>query len=162
MIYLLDSNAFMEAARLYYGFDLAPGFWKWLKGPSCTGRVASIEAVRDEILSGEGELVEWARRLPKEFWLADSTDSINHMRSLVQWVSHPERPYNQAAIAEFLDSADLRLIATSMASSGIVTTREVPAPRSQKRIKIPDVCAAFDVPCHTPFDAYRMLGMSLS
>jgi len=29
-MYLLDSNAFMEANRLYYGFDIAPGFWTWL------------------------------------------------------------------------------------------------------------------------------------
>jgi len=25
-MYLLDANAFMEANRLYYAFDLAPGF----------------------------------------------------------------------------------------------------------------------------------------
>ena len=29
-MYLLDSNAFIEANRLYYAFDIAPGFWTWL------------------------------------------------------------------------------------------------------------------------------------
>ena len=26
-MYLLDANAFMEANRLYYAFDIAPRFW---------------------------------------------------------------------------------------------------------------------------------------
>lgn len=162
MIYLLDSNAFMEAARLYYGFDLAPGFWTWLEDPGLSGRVGSIEAVRDEILSGEGDLVDWAKRLPAEFWLPDSHQSIANMRRLAEWVSRPSQIYTQAAVAEFLDSADLRLIALAMASHGVVTTREQAAPRSQKRIKIPDVCSAFGVSCVAPFDAYRALGMRLS
>lgn len=162
MTYLLDANAFMEAARLYYGFDLAPGFWDWLAGPSVSGKVASVDAVRDEILSGEGDLVDWARGLPSAFWLADSDDSVGHMRDLIQWVSEPSRTYNDAARAEFFGSADLRLIAQAMASGGVVATREVSAPRSQKRIKIPDVCAVFGVRCVTPFDAYRALGMRLS
>jgi hypothetical protein len=29
-MYLVDANAFMEANRLYYAFDIAPGFWTWL------------------------------------------------------------------------------------------------------------------------------------
>ncbi len=28
-MHLLDANAFMEANRLYYAFDIAPGFWTW-------------------------------------------------------------------------------------------------------------------------------------
>jgi len=32
-MFLLDANAFMEANRLYYAFDLAPGFWTWLEDP---------------------------------------------------------------------------------------------------------------------------------
>jgi len=26
-MYLLDANAFIEASRLYYAFDIAPRFW---------------------------------------------------------------------------------------------------------------------------------------
>ena len=36
-MYLMDSNAFMEANRLYYAFDLAPGFWDWLGASSLAG-----------------------------------------------------------------------------------------------------------------------------
>jgi hypothetical protein len=161
MIYLLDANAFMEAARLYYGFDMAPGFWTWLQGDPLSGRVGSIQAVRGEILSGEGDLVEWTRAMPSEFWLADSDASLANMRRLAEWASHSDRTYGQAAVSEFMSSADMRLIALAMAEDGVVATREVPAPRSQKKVKIPDVCDAFGVACVTPFDTYRSLGMRL-
>lgn len=74
-MYLIDANAFMEANRLYYGFDIAPGFWTWLGDPSHVGQVASIDAVKDEITAGTGDLVDWARARPTSFWLAD-TDAV--------------------------------------------------------------------------------------
>lgn len=162
MTYLLDANAFMEAARLYYSFDMVPAFWNWLQGGALAGRVNSIEAVRKEITNGQGDLVTWARAMPSNFWLQDSADSLANTRHLAAWANHPDRPYNQAAISEFMASADLRLIALAMATGGTVATREVPAPRSQKKVKIPDVCDAFGVHCVTPFESYRSLGMCLS
>ena len=30
MLFLLDSNVFINAARLYYSPDIAPTFWGWL------------------------------------------------------------------------------------------------------------------------------------
>jgi hypothetical protein len=59
-------------------------------------------------------------------------------------------------------SADLKLIAHAMASGGTVVTREQPAPDSKKKIKIPDVCNAFQVPWTGPFGAYRALGLRLA
>jgi hypothetical protein len=29
-MFLLDSNVFIQAKNFYYGFDICPGFWKWL------------------------------------------------------------------------------------------------------------------------------------
>lgn len=29
--YLLDSNVFLQAYLVYYGFDIAPGYWDWLE-----------------------------------------------------------------------------------------------------------------------------------
>jgi len=53
-MYPLDANAFMEANRLYYAFDIAPGFWSWLGDPSLAGEVASIDAVKVERAAGTG------------------------------------------------------------------------------------------------------------
>jgi hypothetical protein len=105
--------------------------------------------------------VSWAAAMPADFWLEDSADSLSNIRKLAAWANHPDRPYDQAAVSEFMSSADLRLIALAMATGGTVATREVPAPRARKKVKIPDVCEAFDVRCVTPFDSYRSLGMRL-
>lgn len=160
-MYLLDSNAFMEANRLYYAFDIAPGFWVWLGDPSLLGRVASIQAVKDEITAGAGSLVHWANARPAGFWLADTAAVVDAMRQLAAWASDPARGYHQAAVAEFLDSADLRLIAHAMATGRTVVTREQSAPQSKKKIKIPDAARAFGVGCTDPFSCYRDLGLHL-
>jgi predicted nucleic acid-binding protein len=160
-MYLLDANAFMEANRLYYAFDIAPGFWTWLSSPSLVGQVASNSAVRDEITAGTGELVDWARSLPAGFWLADTGDVLAAMTELSGWALDPERSYKQSAVDEFLGSADLHLVAHAMARSATLVTRERPEPESRKNIKIPDVCDAFGVAWSDPFNMYRALGMRL-
>ena len=160
-MFLLDANAFMEANRLYYGFDIAPGFWTWLGDPSLAGQIASIDAVKDEITAGTGDLVNWAKARPAAFWLTDTTDVVNAMAELSAWTTDPSRQYRQEAKDEFLDSADYKLIAHAMAIGGTVVTREQPAPESRKKIKIPDVCDGFDVAWIDPFTLYRALGMRL-
>ncbi len=160
-MYLLDANAFMEANRLYYGFDIAPGFWTWLGDPSLAGQVASIDAVKDEITAGTGDLVDWARARPASFWLTDTDAVLLAMRELAAWAADPAQQYRQEAVDEFLDSADLKLIAHAMAAGATLVTREQPAPDSKKKIKIPDVCNAFGVGWADPFSLCRTLGMRL-
>jgi Domain of unknown function (DUF4411) len=50
MTYVLVANEFMEASRLYHGFDLARGFWKWLQGSDLNGKVASVKSVNANYL----------------------------------------------------------------------------------------------------------------
>lgn len=159
-MHLLDANAFIEAARTYYPFDVAPGFWDWLGGEAASGRVGSVEAVKDEI-KAPLELLSWASALPDTFWVADTQESLAATGELAAWANDDERPYLQAAIEEFMGSADLRLIGQALATGATVVTRERSAPTSQTSIKIPDVCRAFHIPCVSPFDAYRLLGLRL-
>jgi Domain of unknown function (DUF4411) len=162
MIYLLDANAFMEASRLYYGFDIVPGFWKWLQGSDLNGKVASVKSVKDEITSGTGDLVAWANSLPASFWMVDTAASTTESANLAAWANHPDRIYRSEAVAEFMGSADLRLIAQAAAINATVVTREVPAPQSQRKIKIPDACDQNGVDWTDPFSAYRDLGLILN
>ena len=160
-MYLLDANAFIEASRLYYAFDIAPGFWTWLGDSSLEGQVASVEAIKDELTAGTGDLVDWARARPDAFWLADTADVVVAMAQLSAWATDPARDYRQEAVDEFLDSADLKLIAHAMTTEATVVTREQPAPDAKKKIKIPDACIAFGVVWTDPFSTYRALGMRL-
>lgn len=38
--YLIDTNVFIQAKNLHYGFDFCPAFWEWLteRIPSCRRR----------------------------------------------------------------------------------------------------------------------------
>ena len=54
MGYLLDSNVFIQAKNLHYGFDFCPAFWDWLDDSHARGTVFSIDKVRDEL--------NWGRR----------------------------------------------------------------------------------------------------
>ncbi|MFT3888722.1 MAG: DUF4411 family protein [Arachnia sp.] len=160
-MYLMDSNAFMEASRTYYGFDIAPGFWTWLGDPALRGKVGSIDAVKEEITAGTGDLVAWAHALPSSFWLPDTAETLDAMRDLAAWATGPARQYRQSAIDEFLASADFKLIAHAIATKATLITREQPAPDSVRRVKIPDACNALGVAWDDPFGLYRALGMRL-
>jgi len=59
--FLLDANVFIAAARQYYGFDLVPSFWRSLEDHARTGRIGSIDRVKDELLRGKDDLAEWAQ-----------------------------------------------------------------------------------------------------
>ena len=52
MAYLLDTNVFIQAWNLHYGFDFCPAFWDWLLRENNAGEVYSIERVRGELKQG--------------------------------------------------------------------------------------------------------------
>jgi hypothetical protein len=56
MLYLLDTNVFIQAKNLHYGFDFCPAFWEWLIEQHERGRVHSVEKVGDELAAGADEL----------------------------------------------------------------------------------------------------------
>lgn len=56
--YLLDSNVFIQAKNLHYGFDFCPAFWDWLVEQNRADKVTSIEKVADELQAGDDELAE--------------------------------------------------------------------------------------------------------
>ncbi len=47
MAYLLDSDVFMQAKNLHYGFDFCPAFWDWIDTGAASGSVLSVDKVRE-------------------------------------------------------------------------------------------------------------------
>lgn len=47
LVYVLDANVFIEAARRYYAFDLAPKFWDSLIEQVDCGVIESIDRVKN-------------------------------------------------------------------------------------------------------------------
>jgi hypothetical protein len=151
---MLDANAFIEAHKRYYAFDICPGYWDFLDQQAAVGTIVSIEAVRDEILEREDDLAVWARARPTVF-VGTTPNILPHLTTLAGWVR--SKQYRPAAITEFLESADYYLIATAMARGDTVVTLELPSD-AVKRVKIPEPCVAHRVPCVTPFVMLRRLG----
>lgn len=166
-MYIFDSNAFILASRQHYAFDIAPGFWTWVKDQKLTGQAASSKWVKGEIDAGtrplkEDPLKAWARGVRADFWVNDSMDTVQAMAELTAWVQHPDRIYTPQAVAAFLGSVDYRIIAQAKAEEAILVTSEVSEPNAKRAVKIPDAAQAIGVACVDPYSAYRALGMKLT
>ena len=85
--YLMDSNVFIQAKNLHYGFDFCPAFWDWLVEQSGTGNVASIEKVADELQAGDDELAEWAAARGGAFFLRPDDTVLPALRAVSDWAS---------------------------------------------------------------------------
>lgn len=87
------------------------------------------------------------------FFRAIDSGTTRHFSGLSHWVS--SRQYTQAAIAGFLgDSVDYLLVAYAREHEHVVVTHERPQPMAQRRVLIPDACAAMGV---STTDTFRML-----
>lgn len=86
MSYLLDSNVFIQAKNMHYGFDFCPAFWDWLLEENVNGKVYSIEKVGDELVAGDDELAEWAKERTNGFFLPIKVEMLQHMADVSVWV----------------------------------------------------------------------------
>jgi len=153
MAYLLDSNVFMQAKNLHYGFDFCPAFWDWLIANNAAGKVFSVEKVGDEIKAGGDELVDWAADRGAGFFLEPDSKMLPALGSVSNWANG--QSYEPVAVNTFLQVADYYLVAHALAHGHVVVTHEV-ASGSTKKIKIPDACIGLGIKCITPFAMLRI------
>lgn len=152
MRYLLDTNVFIQAKNLHYGFDFCPAFWDWLAEAHEQGRVFSIEKVRDELLAVGDELSEWAQPQGAEFFRRPGSADFESLAVTSRWAA--AAGYEPGAVRGFLMVADYYLVAQARTGKFTVVTHEVPA-ASPKKIKVPDACIALGVECVSPFGMLR-------
>lgn len=157
MIYLLDANIFIQAKNEYYGFDLCPGFWDWLKQQNNQGKVFSIEPVQDELTKGDDDLAYWARTQGRKFFLSFDQDASLKMGEISQWVQNAET-YKESAKRDFLSTADPLLVAYAKAHNYTVVSHEVYNPHQRRKVNIPTLCDAFGVPHIRTFEMLRREG----
>jgi hypothetical protein len=152
MTYLLDANVFIQAKNLHYGFDFCPAYWNWIQREHATGKVFSIERVRDEMIGGQDDLANWVAALPPAFFLPADAAVTQQFPNVSAWAS--SQGFDPAAISIFLQVADFYLVAHAKAHNFTIVTHEVPA-SGAKKIKIPNACIALTIPCITPYDMLR-------
>jgi len=153
--YVLDANVFIEAARRYYTFELCPGFWDCLISLHDTGHFGSVDRVKAELRRGKDHLAHWAANAVQTTFFAstEGPEVVSCFAGLMQWV-HRNAQFLDEAKAEFASAADGWLVAYAKVYGLTVVTHEEYAQDVRRRVKIPNLCRAFDVP-YT--DTFRML-----
>jgi hypothetical protein len=151
----LDANVFIEAKNGAYGFDICPGFWSFLDSQVALGAIRSPKMVYHELTDSDGhrdELARWIMgRREVGLCVAPTQEVQEAYRRVVDYVcANNAQPF----FVEFLRGADGWLVAHALVGKGVVVTHEARWRPNSKKIRIPQVCAAFDVPC---IDTYRML-----
>lgn len=160
--YALDSDVFMQAARAFYAFDIAPGFWDALIQHAEAGIICSIDRVKEEIKRGKDELTTWAcSDFVSHFQLTDQADTIAAYGDVMKW-AYAQPQYMDAAKSEFAEeqNADAWLVSHALAYERmgkgklVIVTQETFDPNIRRKIKIPNACKAFGM---EPIDLFRLL-----
>jgi len=150
--YLLDTNVFIQARNLHYGFDFCPAFWDWLAVQNSAGVVSSIDKVADELAAGDDDLSDWAAARGADFFKAPDERVVPALVQVSAWANGQR--YERAAIATFLQVADYWLVGHALAHGCAVVSHEVPA-ESIRKVKIPNACIGLGIPCMTPYEMLR-------
>ncbi|HEY5589727.1 MAG TPA: DUF4411 family protein [Paludibacter sp.] len=161
-VYVVDSNFFIQAHRMYYLLDVVFSFWEKVKQLAEAGKIISVDKVKQEIYQNEDALKTWCDdNLPPDFF-KDTQPVIASYRNIVTWAASKGSHYTPNAIAEFLeaDEADAWIIAFGHAklNDRTIVTYESSEPQRKNKIKIPDVCIAHGFECVDTIGMFRKLG----
>ena len=153
-LFVLDANVFITAHRRYYTLDLCPGFWNCLIHHFHSGRILSIDRVRDELIGNGDELSDWVQGAPADMFVASlEKPVIDAYQEVMSWVHGDPQFYTQAK-DEFSRGADGWLVAYAMSHNVTLVTLETYQNGAKRRVPIPNVCDQFGV---TPMDTFEML-----
>ncbi|HUO11058.1 MAG TPA: DUF4411 family protein [Phycisphaerae bacterium] len=158
-IFVLDANVFIEAAKGYYAFDLAPKFWNGLLANGTAGRICTVDRIAAEVMSPT-PVKDWINTQFMPCVKASTgPDTLIHYAALMRWAN--AEPFTIAAKSEFATVADAWLVAYSRAVGGIVVTHEAFDANCKRRVKIPNACQHLGVQYINTFDMLRTLGMTI-
>jgi len=157
--YWLDCNVYVQAENGPYNCRIAPTFWSWLHGKIRDGQVRSPVSVYRELMQGHDHLSLWIRTMKKDgLFVKPSRSVYTHFTGIADYVS---AHYEQHHAAEFLKGADPWVIAHALDNSGTVVTHEALVPSGSHRVKIPNICAQFDVRCLGAYAEFEKLDLRL-
>lgn len=153
--YCLDSNVFIEAWNRYWSVELCPDYWSILDELGHQGVIVSPIEVRDEIAKADDGLHAWIKN--RDFLFRDVDGAIQQqLRRIMRDYPRLVDSIKQRSVA------DPWVIALALAEDATVVTKELPVGSRSQRIRIPDVCEAFDVKWMSDFSFARAIGIRFS
>lgn len=155
MRFLLDANAYITAKNFYYDMQVCPGFWDFLDQQFGANEVGSIKMIATELKAGNDELADWVKARPEHFLNNDDAETQAVFGDIVEAVMAAD--YQAANRDNFLAKGDPWLIAKAKTSGATVVTLETRVVPTTRRVKIPNICHQFGVPCITTFQLLKEL-----
>lgn len=158
--YVVDSNFFLQAHKMHYPMDVAPGFWVKVSDLANKGRIISIDKVHDELYTNTDVLTSWMdQNMPTDFF-KDTNSVLAEYGQVCSWAISRSAHYKAGALATFLqaDEADAFLVAYAFAHKLTLITHEISDPNRKSSIKIPDACAPFKVQFMNTIQMFRAMG----
>lgn len=148
--YCLDADSLITPKNTAYRFDVWPQFWDFLRGKILEGVVYSCSRVYQEWVEGDDELSEWVKALRSAGLCAEATDAVQGRYRVV--ANYVYDHYEEHHVSKFLSGADPWAIAQAWADGSCLVTFEKQVAPSAKKVKIPNVCAHFEVRCINLYD----------
>jgi len=162
MIYLIDSNCFIEAKNVSNPLDVAISFWNKIKELAVAGKIHSIDKVKGELTSINDELSKWVKdNIPDKFFLSTTdTQVLSKYSETILWANNSG--FRPNAVAEYSQSvkADAFLVAYAATNPSQIriVTHEISGNGSIKKVKIPDACKPNGIKCIRVMEMLRELG----
>lgn len=150
MIYLIDANVLIDAARDYYPVDMVPEFWDWLCYQGGQGLVKVPQEILEEVCDGRDPAADWLRNdtVKSSMLLSEEVDATLVARVVDEGYAPDLTDDEVTRIGR-----DPFLIAYALAlpEERCIVTTEVSKPSKQRaNRKVPDVCNGFGVQhCNT-------------
>lgn len=142
--------------------DVWPSFWSTLAGLINSGKIFSIDMVKEELERGGDELTDWIKNYaPRGFFLSQDSSVIGKLVETISWAQKSPTIYTDTAINDYASIADSSLVATAAAKNMTLVTFEKSNPQRRNRIMIPDACNALGVVCCDLNSAFRQLGITV-
>lgn len=158
MIYLIDANVLIDAARDYYPVDMVPEFWDWLCYQGEQGLVKIPLEIFEEVSEGRDAAADWLRNetVKSAMLLGEEVDASLVARTAAEGYA-PDLTDDEVARL----GRDPFLIAYALAlpqERCVVTTEGSKPSKQRANRKVPDVCNALGVQYCNTFEFTRRLG----
>lgn len=162
MLYLLDANVLIDAARDYYPLEMVPEFWDWLVHHGAISNVKMPLEIYEEICDGNDRLADWLSDPAVKDAILLGEDVLPDAVSRV--VSQGYAP--DLTDADIITMGrDPFLIAHGLVDPGfrcVVTTEASKPKRTRANRHVPDVCNSLGLSCCNTFAMTRRLGFRTS
>jgi hypothetical protein len=160
MAHWLDADTFITAKNSLYAFEINKTLWAWLDGQLKAKAIKSPARVYREIMEYKKDdlLKQWVAARKADglcvepdkdvsACLGKIADHLYTATVLDKKTRKPKLRYKAAQAEVFGRGADAFVIAHAMADGGTVVSFESDHNPDAQRIRIPDICAPFKVPC---------------